>query len=137
MFRHDMIMEQVERLTRALAEVATKRKAGKLSEAEQELARTTEDLVGMRPEGLLMLDPSALVEMVEGGNGPDRQRGVGLARLLAEYGHLSRAIEQPQRARQAFMQAFCLYDELDRALGLREEEALGMEIDALMAELEG
>ena len=108
MLKNDYILRAIEQFMQGLARVLKLREEGKEAEATTELDTLSRDLTGLDVESLLLTNVETLQTLVG-----DAQRLALVARLFKELGELAGS-RDCQRARNAYMKAFCLYDELEQ-----------------------
>lgn len=114
MFERDYILRMVEQIVQALARIAARRKEGRLEEADLELGKVGEALLGARPEVLLTMPESEVIALLTvAGKLDDGKAGV-LARLWAEQAPLCDERGKPGAALLRRLRALSLWTYVER-----------------------
>ncbi|HSF15778.1 MAG TPA: DUF6483 family protein [Vicinamibacteria bacterium] len=119
MFQRDYILRLLEQFARALGVILSLRKAGRLEDAEADIAEASREFVGLDVVTLLALPLDQVVALLSPGGSPDPAKCLVLAELLFEKGEVSALRDDEASAYRARLRSLGLLLEVSGREGLR------------------
>jgi hypothetical protein len=132
----DYIMRLTRQIALMIAAIITRRRAGQIEEARQELDALCQQTNGLTLDAVKKLSPEALAELL-GQSGVNRYyRSLLLAELLIQDAEILEAQGAAPGAIFGYLHAFCLLWDTYPVLSQEEQAICRPKLDALAAKLE-
>lgn len=136
MLKNDYLVRQIEQLVQAMARIASRRKAGDYGAAQDEVENTLSALSGLSGSAILAMPMATLFDLL-GKSEQGFQKAGLVGSLLIEHGRNYAETGNETQAKQSYMKAFLLFDELDKnapsSLSDPMREQMGWLVETLSA----
>jgi hypothetical protein len=132
----DYIMRLAQQIAMVIAAIITKRRAGQMDEARQEIEANCLQSIGLTLDVVKKLSPEAIAELLRQAGANRIYRSMLLAELLIQDAEILEARGAAPGATFGYLHAFCLLWDLYPVLSREEQAIYRPKLDALAAKLE-
>jgi len=132
----DYIMRLTRQIAMIIAAIITRRRAGQIDEARQEIETNCQQTIGLTLDAVKQLSPEALAELLSQSGANRYYRSLLLAELLIQDAEMLEAQGAAAGAIFGYLHTFCLLWDTYPVLSPEEQAICRPKLNALAAKLE-